>query len=570
MNCIGAILYDTTAAVSKSTTAILAMTAIDTANLRMAFTIPTSGKVRVHMGAVVRGATTFPSILLGVMNGAGIVCRKAPKQTLGNTAVATAMVAVEIDLVVPGLTPGAVNWDAAYGVETLVGATALKYGGPNDTTNNNAFGAFFFEVWDAAPEPANFGLLAIDASGRVDIGEILGTAVVSAGTVTFPAATLASTTNITAGTVTTATNVTTVNGLAANVITATSINADAITAAKIADGAIDAATFAAGAITATVIANGAIDAATFAAGAIDAAAIATGAIDADAVAADAATEIANAVWDTDATGRQTQGTFGQAIGDPVADTNTIFKAVVTDAAGATVGVDVVAVKAETASIQTDTNDLQTQIGTAGAGLTAIDLPDQTMNITGNITGNLSGTVGSVTGAVGSVTGLTASDVGAIKTKTDFLPSATAGSAGGVFIAGSNAATSVTTALTANITGNVSGSVGSVTGNVGGNVVGSVGSVTGLTASNLDATVSSRLATAGYTAPDNASIAAILVDTGTTLDGKIDTIDTVVDAVKVQTDKLAFTVSNQVDANVQSVNDVTVTGTGAAGDEWGPV
>jgi hypothetical protein len=52
-------------------------------------------------------------------------------------------------------------------------------------------------------------------------------------------------------------------------------------------------------------------------------------------------------------------------------------------------------------------------------------------------------------------------VDAIKVKTDFLPSATAGSAGGVFIAGSNAATSITTALTANITGNLSGSVGSV-------------------------------------------------------------------------------------------------------------
>lgn len=38
-----------------------------------------------------------------------------------------------------------------------------------------------------------------------------------------------------------------------------------------------------------------------------------------------------------------------------------------------------------------------EIGVAGAGLTAINLPDQTMNITGNITGNLSGSVGSVTG-----------------------------------------------------------------------------------------------------------------------------------------------------------------------------
>jgi hypothetical protein len=44
------------------------------------------------------------------------------------------------------------------------------------------------------------------------------------------------------------------------------------------------------------------------------------------------------------------------------------------------------------------------------------------NQTSNITGNLSGSVGSVTGAVGSVTGLTASDVGAIKAKTDNLPS----------------------------------------------------------------------------------------------------------------------------------------------------
>jgi hypothetical protein len=45
-----------------------------------------------------------------------------------------------------------------------------------------------------------------------------------------------------------------------------------------------------------------------------------------------------------------------------------------------------------------------EIGAAGAGLTNINLPNQTMDITGNITGNLSGSVGSVTGAVGSVTG----------------------------------------------------------------------------------------------------------------------------------------------------------------------
>ena len=66
------------------------------------------------------------------------------------------------------------------------------------------------------------------------------------------------------------------------------------------------------------------------------------------------------------------------------------------------------------------------------------------------------------------TGFAAIDtvVDAIKVKTDFLPSVTAGGNGGVFIAGTNAATTITTALTANITGNLSGSAGSVTGAVG--------------------------------------------------------------------------------------------------------
>lgn len=41
------------------------------------------------------------------------------------------------------------------------------------------------------------------------------------------------------------------------------------------------------------------------------------------------------------------------------------------------------------------------------------------------------------------------------------------------------------------------------------------------------------------------------------------------ATKVQTDKLTFTVTNQIDANIQYVNDVQVTGNGSAGTPWGP-
>lgn len=48
-----------------------------------------------------------------------------------------------------------------------------------------------------------------------------------------------------------------------------------------------------------------------------------------------------------------------------------------------------------------------------------------------------------------------------------------------------------------------------------------------------------------------------------------TVDANVDAVKLQTDKLTFTVANQLDANIQYVNDVAVTGDGTSGSEWGP-
>jgi len=44
--------------------------------------------------------------------------------------------------------------------------------------------------------------------------------------------------------------------------------------------------------------------------------------------------------------------------------------------------------------------------------------------------------------------------------------------------------------------------------------------------------------------------------------------TAADAVQVTTDKIVFTVNNQVDSNIQSINDVTVTGNGVS-PKWGP-
>lgn len=83
-------------------------------------------------------------------------------------------------------------------------------------------------------------------------------------------------------------------------------------------------------------------------------------------------------------------------GTDVADNSVIAKMV---ASGATADWDTFvnttdslqAARDKLTDIETDT----AEIGAAGAGLTAINLPDQTMNITGNITGNLSGSIGSL-------------------------------------------------------------------------------------------------------------------------------------------------------------------------------
>lgn len=223
MNLLAAKLYDPTTAVSKATTAALAMTAIDTTNLRLPITVPAHGMVRFRLAAVLHGATTFPSILLGVMNGSTVLGRVAPIQSLGNTAVATALVNVEADFVVTGLTPGAMNVDAAYGVETLVASTGLKYGGPNNTTANDAFGAFVFEAWDPQAQTAN-STLAVDANGRVDVSKIGGTTQTArdiGASVLLSNGTGTGQISLSAGTVTT-------GALSANTITAASIAAAAL------------------------------------------------------------------------------------------------------------------------------------------------------------------------------------------------------------------------------------------------------------------------------------------------------------------------------------------------------
>ena len=149
MSCLAYRHYDPAVAVTKSTASLLAMTALDTTNLRNVFTAPASGRVLVRQQCVIHGATTAPQILLGVLEGATVRGRVAPRLNAANVA-ATSLIVALAEVVIGALTPGTqYTWDAAYDVQTVVAATAIKYGGPNDTTANNAFGGYLFEIWTA-------------------------------------------------------------------------------------------------------------------------------------------------------------------------------------------------------------------------------------------------------------------------------------------------------------------------------------------------------------------------------------------------------------------------------------
>jgi hypothetical protein len=68
--------------------------------------------------------------------------------------------------------------------------------------------------------------------------------------------------------------------------------------------------------------------------------------------------------------------------------------------------------------------------------------------------------------------------------------------------------------------------------------------------------------------DAAGVRAAIGLASANLDTQLGTIDTVVDAIKAKTDSLTFTVAGVVDANIQRINDVTITGDGGTGTEFG--
>jgi hypothetical protein len=97
-----------------------------------------------------------------------------------------------------------------------------------------------------------------------------------------------------------------------------------------------------------------------------------------------------------------------------------------------------------------------------------------------------------------------------------IPDATAGAAGGLFIAGTNAATTITTSLTTTFTGNLTGSVGSVTG-VGGSGARSVAITVDDGTTPIEGAIGSlhaRASTAISRTTDSSGIASFALDEAT--------------------------------------------------------
>lgn len=366
--------------------------------------------------------------------------------------------------------------------------------------------------------PPSFSAFVTPTGAAVNATQIGGQTASAAGTVTFPG-TIASTTNITAGTITTVTNLT--NAPSAGDFTATM---------KTSIGTAVAAS-AVASVTGNVGGN--------VTGSI-------GSLGAQAkldVNAEADTALADAGVTTTVTGR-------------------IDAAISTRLAGASYAAPL------------DAAGTRSAVGLASANL---DTQIATLATAANLA---------------TVAGYIDTEVAAIKAKTDNLPASPA--ATGDIVSAAAIADAVwdevlSGHLTSGTTGNALNAAGAAGDPWSTALPGAYGSGTAgkIVGDNLNATVSSRLATASYTAPLDAAgtrsavgLASANLDTqldalptnaelATALAAADDAVLAQVALVKAKTDSLNFTTSGQVDANVQYVNDVAVTGNGQVGNEWGP-
>lgn len=266
------------------------------------------------------------------------------------------------------------------------------------------------------------------------------------------------------------------------------------------------------------------------------------------------------------------------------------------------GVDWANVGSPTTTVNLSGTTISTSQAVASVSGAVGSVTGAVASVTGNVGGNVTGSVGSVVGAVGSVTGAVGSvtgnvggnvtgSVGSLAAQAKLDVNAEADTA----IADAALATASNLATVAAYVDTEVGAIKAVTDKVDTALESDAG-VYRFTANALEqspaggggsgptaveiadevetrtiaaVTLVNGLAANTVTASALASDAVSEIQTGLATAASLSTLDGKADAIKAKTDSLTFSTAGQVDANVQYVNDVAVTGNGQPGTEWGP-
>lgn len=255
-------------------------------------------------------------------------------------------------------------------------------------------------------------------------------------------------------------------------------------------------------------------------GAITAVSIATDALTAAKFATDAGTEFASAVWDLATTGHTTASTFG-------AQLKTLLDTIATY-----LDTEIAAIKAKTDNLPSDPADASDIAASFATVNTKLDTIDDFLDTE----------IASLITKVDTIDDFLDTEIAAIKAKTDNLPAAPA-AVSDIPTAAVIADAVWDEATSGHVTGGSTGAAIIAAGSAGdpwstslpgAYGVGTAGKIIG---DNINATISSRA-------------------TQTSVDTIDDFLDTEIAAIKTQTDKLTFTVANDLDVNVQSWKDAT--------------
>lgn len=194
-------------------------------------------------------------------------------------------------------------------------------------------------------------------------------------------------------------------------------------------------------------------------------------------------------------------------------------------------------------------------GNVAGSVNSVTNPVTAGNVTGSVFGNVNGSIGSVVQPVGISTGSFISAVADGVWDETISGHLTAGSTGEKLNSAGSAGDPWGTALP-----------GSYTAGQAGHILASR-MPTGTVSSDITA-IKAKTDNLPADPADASDIAASFTTVNSKLDAIDDFVDSEVSAIKTKTDQLTFTKPGELDSNIQSVNDTSLTGDGST-TPWGP-